>query len=85
MGAWLNSSTHKSNLLSKNFTEAGVGIVKGKWKNKETYFIVQFYAKPKGAAPPAKYQAKDAKPPKITSIRISPENLKKYQLNIKLV
>ena len=30
MNAWMNSPGHKANILSKNFTEIGVGIAKDK-------------------------------------------------------
>lgn len=40
MNAWLNSPTHKENLLNKNFTEVGFGIVNGTFQGKENNIII---------------------------------------------
>lgn len=39
--AWMNSKYHRENILSKNFTEIGIGIAKGTYKGEETQFIVE--------------------------------------------
>lgn len=44
--AWMNSPTHKANILKQNFTEIGVGMAKGEYKGEETIFVVQFFGKP---------------------------------------
>lgn len=44
--AWLNSQTHKKNLLNNNFTEIGVAIVEGKFKNENTTLVIQIFASP---------------------------------------
>ena len=44
--AWLNSPTHRENMLNRHFTEIGIGIAKGTYENKETIFIVQMFGKP---------------------------------------
>lgn len=38
--AWLNSPSHKENLLNKNFTEVGFGIINGTFQGKENNLIV---------------------------------------------
>jgi hypothetical protein len=43
---WINSATHKANLLNKNFTEIGIGIAEGKFQGHKTIYVVQFFAKP---------------------------------------
>lgn len=54
--AWFHSKTHKENLLSKNYTEIGIGMAKGIYEGKETIFVVQFFAAP------AKASAKESSP-----------------------
>ncbi len=44
--AWLDSPTHKANLLNSNFTEIGITAVDGKFEGRNTTFIVQFFGKP---------------------------------------
>lgn len=44
--AWMESPSHRSNILNKNFTEIGIGIAQGQFAGKETVYIVQFFGKP---------------------------------------
>jgi len=44
--AWLNSPTHRANILKAQFTEIGVGIATGTYKGREAVFVVQFFGKP---------------------------------------
>ncbi len=44
--AWMNSETHKENMLDKNYTETGIAVKKGVYEGKEAIFIVQFFASP---------------------------------------
>lgn len=43
MSSWMNSSGHKANILSKNFTEIGVGVAKD--KSGSIYWTQQFIGK----------------------------------------
>ena len=43
MNAWMNSPGHKANILSKDFTEIGVGVAKD--KNGTIYWTQQFIGK----------------------------------------
>jgi hypothetical protein len=43
---WINSATHKANLLNKNFTEIGVATAKGKYQGRDTIYVVQFFGTP---------------------------------------
>ncbi|MFA6227040.1 MAG: CAP domain-containing protein [Candidatus Paceibacterota bacterium] len=45
--AWMNSPTHRENLLKNSYTEMGTGIASGTYKGKEGIFIVQDYASPR--------------------------------------
>lgn len=44
--AWMNSPSHRANILNNNFTEIGVGTAKGEYQGQETTFIVQFFGRP---------------------------------------
>jgi uncharacterized protein YkwD len=44
--AWMNSPSHKENLLSGKFTEIGVGVVSGTLEGKETTLVVQMFGHP---------------------------------------
>lgn len=44
--AWLNSPSHKKNLLNKNFTEIGVAIVEGKFRGENTTLVIQIFGSP---------------------------------------
>ena len=41
--AWMNSSTHRANILNKNYTEIGLVAIKGDWKDHETTIVVQMF------------------------------------------
>lgn len=44
--AWLNSPSHKANIVKENYTEMGTGIAKGVYKGRNTVFVAQVYANP---------------------------------------
>ena len=47
VSAWLNSPSHKKNLLNSNYQETGIAVLKGNFQGKETTLIVQFFAAPR--------------------------------------
>jgi hypothetical protein len=47
--AWLNSPTHKANLLNVNFREIGIATVQGIYQNNPTIFVVQMFGTPSEA------------------------------------
>ncbi|MFA6251442.1 MAG: CAP domain-containing protein [Candidatus Paceibacterota bacterium] len=44
--AWLNSPTHRANILSSHFTEVGIATVDGVFEGKNTTFVVEFFGRP---------------------------------------
>ncbi len=44
--AWLNSPTHKENLLNPNFQEIGVAIIKDRFNDHNTILVVQIFGSP---------------------------------------
>jgi len=53
--AWMNSTTHRDNLLKKEYTEVGYAIVNGVLNGEQTTLVVQEFGKPLASsfAPPA--------------------------------
>ncbi|MBP7845954.1 MAG: hypothetical protein KA007_00795 [Candidatus Pacebacteria bacterium] len=49
---WINSPTHKANILSANFTEIGIAVADGYHKGKPATFVVQMFGKPKTTKAP---------------------------------
>lgn len=44
--AWMNSPSHKANILNRNFEEIGIGIAQGQYQGKQTTFVVQMFGTP---------------------------------------
>ncbi len=44
--AWMNSPSHRANIVKKDYTEIGVGVVKGVYQGKRTVFVAQFFGTP---------------------------------------
>lgn len=44
--AWLNSPTHRANVLNENFTEMGIVALDGNFSGRNTTFVVEFFGKP---------------------------------------
>lgn len=65
--AWMNSPTHRANVLDKRFSEIGIATAKGMYQGRETVFVVQFFGWPKTAVNQALTPAKSSSPkPKAT-------------------
>jgi hypothetical protein len=67
--AWMNSPSHKSNILNPQFNETGIAVLKGEFEGNETTVIVQLFGSPK-AVPPV-VSTKEPKP--STSVKVSPK------------
>jgi hypothetical protein len=48
--AWMNSPSHKENLLSENYDEVGFAVENGILDGYETALVVQFFGRPKNLA-----------------------------------
>ena len=44
MEGWMNSNGHKNNILGRPYGRLGVGVAKGKYKNREVLYWVQVFA-----------------------------------------
>lgn len=45
--AWMNSPTHKANILNNRYTEIGISTAIGTYKGEKTTFVVQMFGTPK--------------------------------------
>ena len=45
--AWMNSPTHKANIVKNAYTEIGTGVATGTYQGNPTIFVAQVFAKPK--------------------------------------
>jgi hypothetical protein len=54
--AWMNSASHRANILNNKFTEIGIATANGVYQGKDTIFVVQFFGRPASivAAPAVK-------------------------------
>lgn len=44
--AWMNSPTHRANILNHSFSEIGIATARGTYDGYETTFVVQMFGKP---------------------------------------
>jgi hypothetical protein len=51
--AWMNSPTHRANVLGQNFTEIGIATAVGTYKGHTATFVVQMFGRPARSAPVA--------------------------------
>ncbi len=54
--AWMNSPTHRANIVKPTYTEIGIGVAKGVYEGKNTVFVAQLFGTPI-QAPQAEPQA----------------------------
>ena len=50
--AWMNSPTHKANIIHGAYTEVGTGVARGVYKGHDTIFVAQVYGRPRVVAAP---------------------------------
>jgi uncharacterized protein YkwD len=46
VNAWMNSPTHRENILNNHFTDVGIAAARGTYNGKETVFVVQMFGTP---------------------------------------
>jgi hypothetical protein len=47
--AWMNSATHKANIINPTYSEIGIASAVGMYKGRDAIFVVQLFGKPKVA------------------------------------
>jgi len=49
--AWMNSPTHRANIVKPDFTEIGIGVATGIYEGRNTVFVAQLFGTPLQVAP----------------------------------
>ncbi len=52
MKAWMESPTHRANIVNEDYTEIGVGTAQGTFEGYETVYVVQLFGTPAAAIQP---------------------------------
>lgn len=67
VSGWMNSQSHRDNMLSGNYTEIGVAVVNGVLLGQETTLVVQLFGKPQfvpvASTQPSSVSAPNTTPP----------------------
>lgn len=50
VNAWMNSPSHRENMLNPHYQDIGIGVVEGKLAGVDTTIIVQFFGSPLGGS-----------------------------------
>ncbi len=78
--AWMNSPTHRANIINPVFTEIGIATAQGKYQGRDTVFVVQMFAKPLSFTNSASVAGADIS--WFTQLVTSPNSLSKILLAI---
>lgn len=62
VSAWMNSPTHRDNLLNSRYRDVGFAIVNGKYGNHETTLVVQMFGTRPGGVPTVQAEEKAPAP-----------------------
>lgn len=69
--AWMESSSHKANILNKNYREIGIAVVEGEIEGKKITVAVEFFGKsPVLSSKPVEVTKKEVKPIAISETKI---------------
>jgi hypothetical protein len=79
--AWMNSPTHKANIMKNSYTEMGTGVATGTWNGRPTIFVAQVFAKPAGAIMAEKPQIV----PKVAQVELKASSTKVMGASTKAV
>lgn len=70
VSAWMNSPTHRENILNANYKEIGIGVIEGNLAGVDTTIIIQFFGTPlngsNGSIPVVQAQAVSTTQPVAT-------------------
>ncbi|MFZ5559434.1 MAG: CAP domain-containing protein [Patescibacteria group bacterium] len=67
--AWMNSPSHKNNILNKNYQEIGIAVVEGEINGKNTVLAVQMF----GKLATKKIEKPEVKQPAPSQVAVSPQ------------
>ena len=76
--AWMNSPSHRANILNGNFTEIGIATAEGMYEGRPTIFVVEMFGQP---APLLTIAEKEISPSTSVVISSSTEEIASSSLN----
>ena len=83
VNAWLNSPSHRANLLNQNYEEVGIAVVSGNIEGYETTLVVQVFGTPKETPSPQPLLVVYPEAAAVTSTpNISPRVIAQEETNI---
>ncbi|MFA6570606.1 MAG: CAP domain-containing protein [Bacteroidota bacterium] len=65
--AWMNSPTHRANIVKNSYTEMGTGIATGTFDGNPTIFVAQVYGKPESVVAQSESEKEIALSSKMTT------------------
>lgn len=68
--AWMNSPTHRENIVGPQYTEIGVGTAKGTYEGYDTVFVVQLFGAPAVAPAPKSVAVESVATPEVTEVAV---------------
>lgn len=71
VNAWMNSPTHKANIVKDGYTEIGIGVAEGSYKGRKATFVVQLFATPRDTVTNNAFAFSIEKTPQITDEQTS--------------
>ena len=90
--AWMNSPTHRENILRQGFSQVGTALAEGSYQGQKTFYVVQHYGTPKevtrqdlvASVPPIEQPSPEIKSSTVASIRKSVETTKPLAVTVKV-
>src|SRR4030043_1187071 len=70
--AWMNSATHRDNVLNKNYQEIGLAVVNGTLNGVETTLVVQLFGAPLASTPVAQKPSTVKTPSPVPTVSTTP-------------
>ncbi len=78
--AWMNSPSHRENILKGEYKEIGIGVASGVYEGRNTVFVAQFFGTPMTVIPP---QAQT--PVQTVTTTTSPKDIKKVTPKVVII
>lgn len=69
--AWMNSPTHRANILKPEYTAVGFGTANGTYEGQDTTFVVEYFAAPAIASAPVAVTVPAPKPVRVAEAAVS--------------
>jgi hypothetical protein len=71
--AWMDSPTHRANIMNGNYTEIGIGVAKGRFEGFDTVFVVQMFGTPAAVVAEAEPEPESEAVPPVTLVTVFEE------------